>query len=91
MGTARDIALIFLTLQGFVMALVPLALIGGLAYGVYRLRLLAEEYLKLAHGYVQLAQDYVEKACAAVANPLIQVHAKSRMATTIVTNLVSRR
>ncbi len=91
MGTARDIALIFLSIQGLVMALIPLALICGLAYGIYRLRLLAEEYLKLAHGYAQIAHDYVERASSAIARPLIDIHAKSCMVTTIVTKLVSRR
>ncbi len=91
MGTARDIALIFLSLEAFVMALVPLLLFSALAYGVYRLCGLTKEYLHIAQQYAQKAQDYVEQAAKAISDPLIRVHATMRMVTTIVNNLVSRR
>lgn len=75
MGTARDIALIFLSLEALVIALVPLALIGGLAYGLFYLTKLAREYLHKAQGYVQQGYDVVERTSRQVAAPFIKAHA----------------
>ncbi|HOT90597.1 MAG TPA: hypothetical protein PLJ78_06080 [Anaerolineae bacterium] len=91
MGTARDIALIFLSLEALVMALIPLALFSGLAYGVYRLHKLARQYLRLGQVYAQKAHVYVEQASRKIVNPLIEVHAKTRMTTTMAEKIVSRR
>ncbi|MBN1250010.1 MAG: hypothetical protein JXC32_20265 [Anaerolineae bacterium] len=90
MGTARDIALIFLSLEALVVALVPLVIVGGLAYGVYRLTQLVRVYLQLAQGYAQKAHDYVERASAVVAEPFIRVHGTAKGATTIVERLTRR-
>jgi len=90
MGTARDIALIFLSLEALVISLIPLLLLSALAYGVYRLQKLAKQYLKLAQVYAQQAYTYVERASRAVVSPLIRVHTQTQMATTIVKKLVSR-
>jgi len=90
MGTARDIALIFLSLEALVMALIPMALIFGLAYGVYRLTGLARVYLRKAQVYAQLAYDYVEKASVAVAAPFIKANSAVRQVTTIVQRLTRR-
>jgi hypothetical protein len=91
MGTARDIALIFLSLEALVIALIPLALLSALAYGVYRLQKLAKQYLKLGQVYARKAHAYVEQASRAVVNPLIRVHTKAQMATTMAEKLISRR
>ncbi len=91
MGTARDIALIFLSLEALVMALIPLVLLAGLAYGVYRLRKLAKQYLKLGQVYAQKAHAYVEQASRAVVKPLIRAHTATRMSTTILERIVTRR
>jgi len=91
MGTARDIALIFLSLEALVIALIPLALISGLAYGVYRLEKLARQYLKLGQVYARKAHAQVVKASRAVVDPLIGVHTTARMTTAMVEKIVSRR
>ncbi len=91
MGTARDIALIFLSLEALVIALIPLALISGLAYGVYRLQKLVRQYLKLGQVYAQKAHAQVVKASRAVVDPLIRVHTQARMTTAMVEKIVSRR
>lgn len=91
MGTARDIALIFLSLEAFVIAIIPLALLSALAYGIYKLRILAKQYLVLAQTYAVKLQTRVAEVSQSVARPFIQAHAKTRMATTIVKNLTSRR
>ena len=91
MGVARDIALIFLSLEALVVALVPLVLVSALAYGVYRLRLWIRDGLRTAQEYAQMAQEHVERASTAIAEPFIQIHYITRMVVTIVNNLVSRR
>jgi len=91
MGTARDIALIFLSLEALVIALLPLALLSAFAYGVYRLQKLAKQYLKLGQVYARKGHDYVEQASRKVVGPLINVHTKTQMATTMVGKLFSRR
>lgn len=83
MNVARDIALIFLSLEALVMAVVPLVLFAGLAYGVYRLQGLVREYLVLAQHYAQIAHEKVEEASRAIAAPLIRAHAIGRMIWTI--------
>mgnify|MGYP006309621459 CR=1 FL=1 len=90
MGTARDIALIFLSLEALVMALIPLVLIGGLAYGVYRLHRLTKVYLQKAQVYAQRAHDFVEEASHKIAAPFIEVHAAFSMISTMINNLLRR-
>lgn len=75
MGTARDIALIFLSLEALVIALVPMVLLGGLAYGVYRLIGLTRMGLRKALGYAQQGQLAVERGAQAAAAPLVKVYA----------------
>lgn len=91
MGTARDIALIFLSLEALVIALVPLAIFAGLAYGVYKLTQITRTYLQLAQSYAQKAYDVVERASIAVAEPFIRVHAASKGVTTVLERLRKRR
>ena len=91
MGTARDIALIFLSLEALIIALIPLILISALAYGVYRLQGWVKIGLRTALAYARMAHAYVEKASRAVAEPFIRVQATTQMVSTIISNLVSRR
>ena len=74
MGVARDIALVFLSLEALVIVLIPLILIGDLIYGVYRLRLLAREYLRLAVGYAQQANEAVNGVAKSITDRFISVH-----------------
>jgi len=90
MGSARDIALIFLSLEALVVALVPMVIISGLAYGAYRLTGLVRTYLRKAQVYAQLAYDYVEQASVAVAAPFIKVKSSVRQVTTIVQRVTRR-
>ena len=91
MPTARDIALIFLSLEALVIALVPLAILSALAYGVYRLVGLTRCYLRKAQVLAQQAYEKVESASQAVARPLIRAHAVGSQATTMVKKLTQRR
>lgn len=75
MSIARDIALVFLSLEALIIVLIPLLLIGALAYGVYRLRFYVRKYLRLAVGYAQQANDAVNDVAGKITNPFINVHA----------------
>jgi hypothetical protein len=74
MGVARDIALVFLSLEAFIIVLIPLLLIAALAYGVYRLRLLVRDYLRLAVGYAQKANDAVNGFAKVITDRFISLH-----------------
>jgi hypothetical protein len=90
MPTARDIALILLSLQALVIALVPLAILSALAYGVYRLHVLARTYLRKAQVLAQQAYGAVDSASEAISRPLIRAHATGSQATTILKKLTRR-
>lgn len=91
MGTARDIALIFLSLEALVVAMFPLLLVGGLAYGLYRLRKLVKVYLIVGQGYAEKMRLKVEEVSVSVADPMIKAHSKTHQVSTMVKNLTSRR
>ncbi len=87
MGTARDIALIFLSLEAFIFALVPLALFGALAYGAYWVRGYVKEGLMSAFKYAELARLEVKKASFAIAKPFIRVNMFCAKVTAVLTHL----
>ncbi|MBN2006163.1 MAG: hypothetical protein JXA21_22595 [Anaerolineae bacterium] len=91
MGTARDIALILLSLQALIMALVPLAVLSALAYGVFRLCGIARHYLQVAQQYAQKLNSLVERLSRSLVSPMIRAHTTERMVTTVIHNFVSRR
>jgi hypothetical protein len=77
MNLLRDFSLILLAIEAFILALVPLALFGGLVYGLWQL--LKHENLpswfKIAQAYLELGRAYVELAMAAIVRPILVVHA----------------
>ena len=83
----RDIALVFLSLEALVMTLIPLTLIAGLAYGIYRLRSLVREYLRLAFSYLEQAREVVERASHAITEPFIRVRSTLRMIQVLFQNV----
>ena len=91
MPTARDIALIFLSLEALVMALIPLVLIGGLAYGVYRLHRWTQSSLRLAQIFVYKAHDEVERWSEKMAAPLIAMHMLGSRLKAIIERVIVRR
>ncbi|MGC9522524.1 MAG: hypothetical protein ACP5HG_11670 [Anaerolineae bacterium] len=90
MGTARDIALIFLSLEALVIALIPLAILSGLAYGVYRLHRLVRDYLRLAQVYAQRANDWVKDRSMQIAEPFVRAHALGAAVTTVTRDMKRR-
>ena len=76
MTVLRDLSLILLAAGAFVMALIPLALLGGLVYGTWWLRRHENlpSWLRLAQAYLDLGRAYVEVAMSAVVRPILAVH-----------------
>ncbi len=76
MNLLRDLSIILLAIEAFILALVPLALFGGLVYGLWEL--LKHErlpsWLKLAQAYLELGLAYVELAMAVIVRPILLVH-----------------
>lgn len=87
----RDIALIFLSFQAMVMALVPLVLLGGLAFGVHRFRPLVRRYLRLGFSYAELVRKRVESGTHRAAVPLIRVNSRVRMTQRILGELTAKK
>jgi len=71
MGVVRDLAAILLAVEVFVMGLAPLAMVGALVYGMFRLlqRGNLPRWLRLGHGYLDMALHQVNRAMAAVVRP----------------------
>ena len=77
MGVVRDLAAILLAVEVFVMGLVPLAMAGGLVYGMFRLlkRTNLPRWLRLGRGYVDAALRQVNRAMAAAVRPFMWMDA----------------
>ena len=76
MAVLRDLSIILLAVAMFAMALVPLAVFGGLVYGLGWLGRHEHlpGWLRLARAYVGLGRAYVERAMRVVASPVMAVH-----------------
>lgn len=96
MAVLRDLCLILLAGEAFVVALMPLALLGGLVYGTWWLRRHENlpSWLHLAQAYLALGRGHVELAMRAMVRPIMRVH--SFLATVqhwlgVITTFVSGR
>jgi hypothetical protein len=72
----RDLSVILLTIESFVLALIPLALFGGLVYVMWNL--LRHDnlptWLRLAREYLNTGLSYVEMAMEAIVKPILMVN-----------------
>ncbi len=76
MAIVRDLAIILLAIEAFVVALIPLALVGALVYGTGWLlrRDHLPAWLKVMQAYVALGRAYVALAMAAIVKPILVIH-----------------
>lgn len=74
-GLWRDISLVFLIPQAILVSLVPLALVGGAAYGVYRLRPLVKRFFARARAIMATAHMRAEQASATIVAPVTATYA----------------
>lgn len=95
MGTARDIALVFLALQALVAALVPLALVVALVYGMFRVIPAVRRLLLRGQEIALRAHELVEDVSCKTVSPLISLHVSvtrvASMARTLTSGRRSRR
>ncbi|MEA3309234.1 MAG: hypothetical protein U9Q70_06965 [Chloroflexota bacterium] len=91
MAIARNIALIFLSLDVLIVALFPLALLVALSYGIHRLRPLVKVGLQQALGYAEKARVAVEKISLKIVAPFIWLYSKYQLVETITHHLIPRR
>lgn len=75
MSVIRDIALILLAVEAFVLALVPLALFGGLVYGMWWLQRHENlpSWLGVVQAYLELGRAYVDLAMALIVRPIFLI------------------
>ena len=77
---AAYIAVILLSVEAFVLLLIPLAITAGLWYGTRWLRRKLPPVFAQARKYLALAHVYAERGSATVAAPFIAAHAFSAQA-----------
>ncbi len=76
MNVLRDISVILLAAEVFLLSLIPLALVGAVVYGVWWLRRHRNmpSWLGAARTHFGLGLSYVEMAMDALAKPVIVAH-----------------
>ncbi len=76
MTLLSNLSLILLAAEAFILALVPLALLGGLVYGLWWLQRHENlpSWLGLARSYLELGRAYVELAMMTVVKPILMLH-----------------
>jgi hypothetical protein len=82
MAVIRDIALIILTLEGVAFALIFLALLAVINYGLFRFRWwhAIPYYFSIAWEYLTIGLQFVERVCAAIVTP---IYALARIQATL--------
>ncbi len=76
MAIIRDLAIILLAVEAFIVVLIPLACVGGLVYGMGWLlrRDHLPAWIQVAQAYLALGRAYVELAMAAIVKPILMLH-----------------
>ena len=78
MSTARDIALVFLSLEALVMGIIPLLLLAAAAYGTHRLHRWLEQALRRLTERVKAISSKAEQLSTRIAAPFITVRSRWR-------------
>lgn len=79
LNVVRDVSVILLAIEVFIMGLIPLAILGALVYGVWRLRRHQNlpTWLRTARSYLMVGKHYVERAMGIAARPVLVGHSAS--------------
>ena len=75
MAALRDVSVILLAIESFVLLLIPAAILAASVYGVHWLRRKLPLLFAQVRKYLVLVQLYVNRASAAAAAPVIRMHA----------------
>jgi hypothetical protein len=92
MSVLRDLSVIFLAAEAFIFTLIPLALFGGLVYGVWILRRHQNlpTWLGVARNYLMIGLSYVERGMDAATKPVFAVRAASATVEAWIRNVTGR-
>jgi hypothetical protein len=74
-GVWRDVSLIFLIIQAMLLSLVPLAIVGGMVYGMRRLYAVLPGLFARVRAIMAIAHMWIEQVSTTVAAPIISVYA----------------
>jgi len=77
MAALRDVSVILLAIESFVLLLIPAIILGASVYGVHWLRRKLPPLFAQTKKYLALIQLYVSRASAAMVAPIIRTHAVS--------------
>jgi len=75
MAALRDVSVILLAIESFILLLIPAIILGACVYGVRWLRYKLPPLFAQVRKYLALAQLYVNRASAATAAPIIKTRA----------------
>ena len=76
----RDLALLEFIIIGIIMALIPGALLGGMAYGLRYLKRKSLPYIKLIQQYARRAAHETDRIATLAVRPIIKAAATSAQA-----------
>lgn len=93
MTVLRDVAIVILAVEAFVLMLLPLVVLGGLVYGLWWLRRHENlpSWLRLTRAYVSLGLSYVELAMALIVRPILFVNGALATVQSLATTLFGAR
>jgi hypothetical protein len=81
MAVLRDFSIIFIAIEAFFIALMPIVVFGAAIYGLWWLQRHENlpRWLKVARAYESLGKAYVELAAAYIVRPFLFVHSTLAM------------
>ena len=76
MSVLRDVSVILLAVEAFVLVFVPLAIFGGLVYGLWWLRRHENlpSWLKIMRAFFDRACQVIETGMSTVVRPIFAIH-----------------
>ena len=75
MAALRDVSVILLAIESFILLLIPAAILAACVYGVHWLRRKLSPVFAQVHKYLALIQLYVSRVSAAAVAPIIKTRA----------------
>ena len=84
----RNVAVIWLCMQGFVLLLIPLAIAYGMVLGINWVLAKTPPIFHKAQGYSRLVRDKTDLYAGKVADPLIRAHGAAQKTQTVLSQIV---
>ncbi|MCB0084349.1 MAG: hypothetical protein KDE47_25590 [Caldilineaceae bacterium] len=84
----RNVAVIWLCMQGFILLLIPLAIAYGMVMGINWVVAKTPPLFHKAQGYSRLMRDKTDLYAGKVADPLIRAHGAAHRTQTLWTKVI---